>query len=212
MQAHHPVCISSPAPKTVLAEDQDLIRQAAVIDSREAFDMLFQRHREGLLGLLIRKLRRHEDAQDALAITFYKAWRARSSFRGDASGKAWLYSIASNVALDMLRVRRRRLVEDELELAEPERIQATEETVLDPVSITLSREGQDSTRRALGQAMARLPQEDRHLVELFYYDGWTYQEIGSLVGASFSQIRGRLHRIRNRMKRDLVQRQGWQPA
>lgn len=189
------------APRAVLTLPED----------REAFNRLFQQHQQGLLGLLVRKLGRLEDAQDALAATFLKAWRGRSSFRGEAPAKAWLYTIATNVALDMLRVRRRREVERELELVDGDLPGAVEVSTPDPAAEVLRGEQLAGARRAMEHALDRLPQDDRLILQLFYYEGHSYQEIGSLVGASFSQIRGRLHRIRAKVRRDLVQRQNWQP-
>src|SRR5688500_11607267 len=105
MYAHSPDFIPAPARVPFLAEDAELLRRAGE-DDRAAFEALFRRHRDGLQGYLYRKLRSQEDAEDATALTFSKAWRARASFRGATSGKAWLYQIATNVALDFLRARR----------------------------------------------------------------------------------------------------------
>lgn len=183
----------------------------AISNDREAFNRLFEQHQQGLLGLLVRKLSRMEDAQDALGVTFLKAWRGRSTFRGESPAKSWLYTIATNVALDMLRVRRRREVERELELLDGDLPGAVDTSTPDPASEVLRGEQLAGAREAMAHALGRLPQDDRRLLQLFYYEGCSYQEIGSLVGASFSQIRGRLHRIRAKVKRDLVQRQNWQP-
>jgi RNA polymerase sigma-70 factor (ECF subfamily) len=95
-------------------EDRELLLRSAAGDS-SAFSDLFQRHRSGLEGFLYRKLRSREEAEDAVTVTFAKAWRAREAFRGNASGKAWLYQIATRVALDILRRRRRRPAEQELD-------------------------------------------------------------------------------------------------
>ena len=211
MQTYSPAFIPAPLDMPALLEDGDLLRRAA-LDDREAFNALFQRHRDGLQGFLFRKLHSHEDAEDALTLTFCNAWRARSSFRGNASGKAWLYSIATRVALDMLRARRRRPAEHELDAWQPDLISPTEDTVLDPISIALNQEYVAGACTAVHQAMSRLPLDERRLLQLFYFDGYNYEEISSLLGVSRSQVRGRLHRIRGRMKRDLTERQRWQPA
>src|SRR5688572_29131921 len=114
MHAHSPTLYPAPAGLAILEEDHQLLVRCAGED-RHAFTALFQRHRDGLQGFLFRKLRSHEDAEDAVTLTFCNAWRARATFRGNASGKAWLYRIATRVALDMLRGRRRRPAEQELD-------------------------------------------------------------------------------------------------
>jgi RNA polymerase sigma-70 factor (ECF subfamily) len=206
----------SPAPRVFQAnrlssgaDDQELLLRSAA-GHGEAFQSLFARHRDGLQGFLFRKLHSHEEAEDALVLTFCNAWRARESFRGDASGKAWLYQIATRVALDLLR-RHRRHPEQELD-ARPELARASDPELPDPVALVLERDRDASTRHALGQAISRLPREEAALLRLFYFDGRSYDEISALLGVSRSRIRGRLHRIRMRVRKDLVERQRWQPA
>jgi RNA polymerase sigma-70 factor (ECF subfamily) len=201
----------APAGLALLEEDQQLLLRCAQEDPH-AFTTLFQRHRDGLQGFLFRKLRSHEDAEDAVTLTFCNAWRARASFRGASSGKAWLYRIATRVALDMLRSRRRRAHEEELDARSPETLNVVDPEPLDPIDLILRSEHVDGTRAVVEDAMRRLPAEERRLLELFYFDGFCYEDVADMVGISRSQVRGRLHRIRTRIKRDLVNRQQWQPA
>ena len=203
----------SPAPQglPLLQEDADLLIRSAADDSR-AFESLFARHREALHGFLFRKLGSHDEAEDAVTMTFSHAWRARSSFRGGASGKAWLYQIDTRVALDMLRRRRRRGCELELDPLKPELSETLEDGLPDPETMMLDAERLVGTQQAITQAMERLPADERRLVDLFYFEGYNYDQISSIVGVSRSQVRGRLHRIRGRLRRDLLHRQGWQPA
>jgi RNA polymerase sigma-70 factor (ECF subfamily) len=211
MHVHSPTFLPAPLRVPALADDGELLRRAAA-DDREAFEALFQRHRDGLQGFLYRKLRSHEDAEDAVTLTFCNAWRARASFRGEASGKAWLYRIATRVALDVLRSRRRHPAEQELDAREPDLVRGLEEDAIDPVDMAMTRERVTDTQHVVGQALERLAQDERRLLRLFYFDGYNYDQISSLLGVSRSQVRGRLHRIRGRVRRDLVHRQRWQPA
>jgi RNA polymerase sigma-70 factor (ECF subfamily) len=208
MQVQSPSFIPAPANAPELTDDQLLLVRSAQGDG-EAFNALFHRHRDGLQGFLYRRLRSHDDAEDALTLTFCNAWRARQSFRGTSSGKAWLYQIATRVALDMLRTRRRRAVEQELDLQPSDRIPTDEEVMLDPLSVVEREEHLVGTRTAVALAMERLPADERQLVTMFYFDGHNYEQISDLLGISRSQVRGRLHRIRARMRRDLVNRQRW---
>lgn len=213
MQTFSSTFIPAPLRIPVLADDQELLLRAAG-DDAEAFQKLFERHRDGLQGFLFRKLRSHEDAEDAVTLTFCNAWRARQSFRGNSSGKAWLYRIATHVALDMLRARRRRPAEEELDLFQPDLIQACEEheEPVDPEAIVLGAERIADTRMAVSSALERLPADESHLLRLFYFDGYDYDQISERLGISRSQVRGRLHRIRGRVRRDLVDRQRWHPV
>jgi len=181
------------------ADDEGLIRSA--VEDPEAFEVLFARHRDGLYGFLFRRLRRHEETEDALTLTFCNAWRARAGFRGAASGKAWLYQIATRVALDAVR-RRLRHPEEELDAPEAERMAVLDEAP-DPVALVLEREREARVREQVRAALDHLDKEERRLVRLFYFDGYNYEEISALLGVSRSQVRGRLHRLRQRLRRHL---------
>jgi RNA polymerase sigma factor (sigma-70 family) len=211
MHLHSPTFVPAPARVPALADDGELLRRSAA-DDQEAFSALFARHRDGLQGFLFRKLRSYEDAEDAVTLTFSNAWRARSTFRGEASGKAWLYRIATRVALDMLRARRRRPAELELDARPVDLLEPFDDVTVDPIAVTVDAERVAGTRAAVGQALDRLPDDERLLLRLFYFDEYNYDQISHLLGVSRSQVRGRLHRIRGRIRKDLVSRQQWQPS
>lgn len=68
----------------------------------------FERHRRELHVHCYRLLASFDEAEDAVQETFLRGWRSRDGFGGE-NPRAWLYRIATNVCLDMLRVRSRRL-------------------------------------------------------------------------------------------------------
>src|SRR5690242_21037931 len=74
---------------------------------RSSFEVLAERHRRELHVHCYRMLASFDEAEDAVQETFLKAWRGRSGFDG-AQFRAWLYRIATNVCLDMLRRSSRR--------------------------------------------------------------------------------------------------------
>ena len=73
-----------------------------------AFAALAERHRRELHVHCYRMLASFDEAEDAVQETFLKAWRGRSGFDGGSQFRAWLYRIATNVCLDMLRRSSRR--------------------------------------------------------------------------------------------------------
>lgn len=182
--------------------DADLLRRAAR-DDAHAFDTLFHRHRDGLQGFLFRRLRSYEEVEDALSLTFVNAWRARGMFRGEAPGKAWLYQIASRVAIDLLRSRRRRAGEQEWDPEAAELLTPLRDEAPEPEDLVMQDAGLDETRRSVAAAMKQLAPEEQRLVRMFYFEERSYEEISELLGISRSQVRGRLHRIRSRMRQHL---------
>ena len=185
----------------------------AVPDQRDraVFEALFQRHREELHWFLYRKLRNAEDTEDAVSLTFFKAWRAWNGFRGEASYRNWLYQIGNRVVLDMLRARRSRPVEHPLLEGHPD-LNALPDGGPDPTENVLEEERVTELRDAVHRAVNRLSPVERRLLSLYYFEGYKYEEISSLLGIPYTKVRGRLHRIRQTLRRDLTDRQCWQPA
>ena len=87
----------------------DEIVAAAIAGEESAFAALTERHRRELHVHGYRMLASFDEAEDAVQETFLHAWRSRDSFDGSALFRAWLYRIATNVCLDMLRRSSRRL-------------------------------------------------------------------------------------------------------
>lgn len=209
MEQTFPHRMTTPAP--VPFDDQQLLRRAAEDDGR-AFSALFERHHDGLRGFLYQRLRNQEDAEDAVVATFHNAWRARASYRGEASGKVWLYRIAARVALDMLRRRRSHPAALELDALSADAPLPFEEEGEDPGAMLLEAERTAEAKAAIRAALDRLNPDERRLIDLFYFSGYKYEQINALLGIPYTQVRGRLHRIRARLRRDLAERQQYQPA
>lgn len=132
-------------------------------------------------------LRDHTAAEDAMQETFLKAYRGLSAFRGDASEKTWLTSIALNVCRDMrksawFRHTEKRVTPEELPIPAPQ---------------------QDEDVLALAQAIARLPEKQRVAVLLYYYQDMTLQETASLLKTTPSNISKRLARARDILRKEL---------
>ena len=85
-----------------------LVGEVTAALDEASFEQLAQRHRRELHVHCYRMLASFDAAEDAVQEAFLRAWRARDSFDGAAFARAWLYRIATNVCLDMVRARNRR--------------------------------------------------------------------------------------------------------
>lgn len=180
-------------------------------DERADFEALFRKYRDPLHNFLFRRLGSHEDAEDAVVMTFHNAWRGLDAFRGDAPDKAWLYQIATRVSLDMLRRRRRRGQDQSLDDELPGIDRFLCDQTPDPADMVLDAAQRSDTRRVLQQAIRRLSPDQRRLLRLYYFQGMRYEQICDLLDIPYTKVRGRLNRIRHLIRTDMVGRQQWLP-
>src|SRR6476619_8086100 len=102
---------SGTRPPTREGGEEDGVVSAAMA-TEAAFEGLIEPHRRELHVHCYRMLASFDEAEDAVQETFLKAWRGRSGFDGGSQFRAWLYRIATNVCLDMLRHSSRRTSAD----------------------------------------------------------------------------------------------------
>ena len=146
-----------------------------------------------------------DDAEDAVQDAFLSAWRSIGSFDG-TSFRAWLFRIATNRALDVIRARKRRN-ELPLEPADEE----GERTWAEPASPgpTLDElAGGAEARAAVEVALQHIPAEQRAALLLRDVEGFDYEEIGRITGAEPGTVRSRIFRARLAVRNALVAR-GW---
>lgn len=150
---------------------------------REAFNEVIKQYSEPLYRQIRRIIQTHEDTNDLLQNTFMKAWQSIENFRGDARLSTWLYKIAINEAITFLaRERKRRDMSlDDQEAA----LQATiaGDEYIDGDKLALS----------LRQAVATLPEKQRLVFNMKYYDEMKYEDMSSILGTSVGALKASYH-------------------
>jgi len=166
-------------------EDHDLVKRCQRGD-RNAFDELVHRYQDRIFNYIVRTLGCREDALELTQDTFVKVFRSLQSYRPDASFRSWIFRIAGNTALDLLR-RRRTIgfisMNDCMEPADPG---------LDPESHLLLWE----RNRQLLTALHRLKPDYRQIIILREYEGMSYDELGVALGLREGTVKSRLARAR----------------
>ena len=151
---------------------------------------LYRESRDDVFAYVSGLLRDRSAAEDVTALAFERAYRKRRRFdprRG--SGRAWLFGIARNAALDELR-RRKRIAEL---AADPEDVDAR---------LARTRAPRSPLRRAaLRQAMTALDARERELIALKFFAGLDNAEIAAVIGVSESNAGTRLHRAIDKLRR-----------
>src|SRR5215469_13229125 len=150
-----------------------------------------EQHRSELTGYCYRMLGSPFEAEDAVQDTFIRAWRGFDRFEGRAAMKSWLYRIATNVCLDMLKGRERRARPMDLGPArEPveANLNAPEG---DPADTVVARE---SVRLALVAALQHLPARQRATLILREVLRWEASEDAELLGTTVASVNSALQR------------------
>jgi RNA polymerase sigma-70 factor (ECF subfamily) len=184
---------------------------ADVISPGEIHPDTLEPYRRELTGYCYRMLGSGFEAEDAVQETMLRAWRSSDQFEGRASVRSWLYRIATNVCLDMLRSRQRRArpmefgpasPPDESHLGPmlPEHLWVSpiaDERVLpqeaDPAEIAVAR---DTIRLAFVTALQHLPPRQRAALILCEVLRWQASEAAELLGTSVAAVNSALQRAR----------------
>ncbi len=183
---------------------------AAGAGEESAFAALTERHRRELHVHCYRMLASFDDAEDAVQETFLRAWRSRDSFDGSSLLRAWLYRIATNVCLDMVRRSSRRLTTMH-SFAEVPWLQPYPDRLLDevaprddqPDAVVVERE---TIELAFLAAVQVLPPRQRAAFIVRDVLGWPASETASLLETSVAAANSALQRARATMKERLPAR------
>jgi RNA polymerase sigma-70 factor (ECF subfamily) len=179
--------------------DEELMQLVAVNDA-DAFEMVLERHADAAFSLAYRMCGRRSVAEDVTQESFLVLWRSGSRYdpaRG--SVRTWALGIVHNRAIDVLRstgARERRHASDEgLE----ESLEAPERTDAQAIGNAAA----EDVRGALGE----LPSEQRHVIELAYFGGFTHTEIASMLNTPVGTVKGRMRLGLHKLRGHLV---GWE--
>lgn len=156
----------------------------------DAFNGIVESYTERLYWHVRRMLCTHEDANDMMQEVFIKIWKALPDFRGDSSLYTWIYRIGTNEALNSLRKKRINAI-----------------TELDAISNTLASKVDDDPyfngtdlQRELHKAIQLLPDKQKAVFCLRYFDEMKYEEISEVTGTSVGALKASYHHAYNKVK------------
>jgi RNA polymerase sigma-70 factor, ECF subfamily len=160
-----------------------------------------EEHRRELIGYCYRMLASPFEAEDAVQETLLRAWRSHGGFEGRASLRSWLYRIATNVCLDMLGSKERRVRPMDLCPARApvvENLNVPAEVtwvqpIPDPADSAVERE---TIRLAFVAALQHLPPRQRAVLILCEVLRWQAAEVAELLGTSVASVNSALQRAR----------------
>jgi RNA polymerase sigma-70 factor (ECF subfamily) len=165
-------------------EDKELLSMFSDENSRNyAFNLIVRKYQQKIYWHIRRILIDHEDANDVVQNTFIKAWQGLEKFKQEAQLYTWLYRIATNESINFLNKKRKKLflsltdVENELQ------------NKLESDSYFSG----NAIQKKLQKALLQLPEKQRIVFNMKYYDEMKYEEISNILGTSVGALKASYH-------------------
>ncbi|KEQ30421.1 RNA polymerase sigma factor [Pedobacter antarcticus] len=165
-------------------EDQEILAKFSVEGTRnEAFNLLISAYQEKIYWHIRRLVINHDDADDLVQEVFIKVWKNLDKFRSDSKLYTWIYRIASNESITFLNKKKQQ-----------------NNTPLDEVSeelkeslVAASYFNGDQIQLKLQQAILSLPEKQRLIFNMKYYDELKYEEISQILGTTVGALKASFH-------------------
>ena len=159
-----------------------------------AFGLIIRRHQEKLYWHIRKIVISHEDANDVIQETFIKAWNNLGNFRGDSKLFTWLFRIATNEALSHLKRSRRKTRIPFIDLEN--RLENTMEG-------DYYFDG-DELQLKFQKAILKLPEKQRLVFNMKYFDEMKYDEIAEILDTSVGALKASYHHAVKKIKEFLI--------
>lgn len=156
------------------------------IDVEKGFRQLVNAYKERIYWHIRGVVNTHEDAADVMQNTFIKAYKNLKGFNADAKFYTWLYRIATNESINLLKKNKRFLSEGDEQLLHREEA----DTYFDG----------DEASKILQEALERLPHKQRLVFNMKYFDEMTYEEISSILETSVGALKASFHHAKNKIE------------
>lgn len=164
-------------------EDELLAQLADPKTKAAAFSRLVRLYQERLYWHIRKMVLSHEDANDVLQNTLMKAWNGLDNFRGDAQISSWLYKISTNETMTFLVNKRMRNIAS---------MEDVENTLLNQLHADTYFCGNEA-EMLLQEAIITLPEKQRLVFNMKYYDDLTYEAMSKILDTSVGALKASYH-------------------
>ncbi|TPE44311.1 RNA polymerase sigma factor [Pontibacter mangrovi] len=178
-------------------EDKDLLEKFAQPESRNmAFNQLVRKYQEKVYWHIRKMVIDHDDADDLTQDVFLKVWKNLENFRQDAQLYTWIYRIATNECLSFLSSKKRKffLPLHDITAELTEKVEASPDLAGDEVQLKLQK------------AILQLPDKQRLVFNMKYFEDLKYEEMSEILGTSVGALKASYHiavkKIEEFLKRD----------
>lgn len=165
-------------------EDQELIEKLSGEETRNfAFNQLVRKYQERVYWHIRKMVLDHDDADDVVQEVFIKVWKNLHSFRADSKLYTWIYRIATNECLNFLKKKRR---------ASFFSIGDFEDSLVSKLDHSVTVDG-DQIEMKLQKALLKLPDKQRLVFNMKYFDEMKYEDMAEITGTSVGSLKASYH-------------------
>jgi RNA polymerase sigma-70 factor (ECF subfamily) len=156
-----------------------------------SYSHIVEKYKDMAFSLSVKITGNREDAEDAAQEAFVKAYKSLYLFRRDSAFKTWLFRIVYNTSISKLRsTKNNRQTALNTELTDAQ---------VNETETALKNLKRQDRQQYLQEALKKLEADERSLLNMFYYDSFTANEISQITGLSESNVKVKLHRSRKKL-------------
>ncbi|MBQ8502509.1 MAG: RNA polymerase sigma factor [Bacteroides sp.] len=170
--------------------DENKIREICAKDPERGFRMLVAEYQSSMYWHIRRMVVSHEDAQDVLQEAFIRIFRHLNDFRAESSLTTWIYRITTNECLRFLDRRHKEMI-------------SSEEVQADLINKLMASEYvdyEDAMQVKFQQAILTLPEKQRLVFNLRYYDELKYEDISRITGTKVETLKANYYLAKEKIK------------
>lgn len=171
-----------------LDADREWLGQTARGD-RDAFERLYRAYQRRIFGYLFRMVGGAEPAEELTSDVMLEVWKSAASFKGESQVSTWIFGIARFKALSFLRRPRSESVDVAQAVDIPDPHELPDATLV-----------RHSMRTGIKEALSRLSEEHREVVELTFFEGFSYPEIARLLECPVNTVKTRMFYARKQLR------------
>lgn len=166
-------------------EDSEILEKFAQNNTRdEAFRLLLSKYQQKIYWHIRRMVINHDDTDDLVQDVFIKVWKSLSNFRSDSQLFTWLYRIATNESITFLN---RKKLRNSVSLNE-----SAGKDLIETLAESPYFDG-EKAQMQLQKALLTLPEKQRLVFNMKYFDDLKYEEISEILGTSVGALKASFH-------------------
>ena len=177
--------------------DEKIIRETFALDAERGFKLLMDAYQQSIYHYIRRLVVSHDDAEDVLQEVFIRVYRHWGQFREDSSLSTWIYRIATNESLRWLNRRRQEGVVS---------AEDVQEELMNKLKASDYIDYENELAVKFQEALLSLPEKQRLVFNLRYYDELDYEEIARILDCKIDTLKVNYHYAKEKIKEYIVNR------